>query len=68
MTADGYHGPMDQEGSTKLCWREGHRTMPGARAWKSLDWEAMDRLHSRGFISDPATQDQIGSEELSCHP
>jgi hypothetical protein len=23
------------------------------RAWKGLDWEAMDRLHKKGFISDP---------------
>ena len=24
------------------------------RAWKTLDWETMDRLHSQGLISDPA--------------
>ena len=24
-----------------------------ARAWKSFDWEAMNRLHEKGFISDP---------------
>jgi len=23
------------------------------RAWKSMDWEAMSRLHEKGFISDP---------------
>ena len=23
------------------------------RAWKGLDWDAMNRLHERGFISDP---------------
>jgi hypothetical protein len=23
------------------------------RAWKSFDWEAMNRLHAKGFISDP---------------
>jgi hypothetical protein len=26
----------------------------GARAWKSFDWDAMARLHEKGFISDPA--------------
>lgn len=26
------------------------------RAWKSLDWEALDRLHSRGLISDPRSK------------
>ena len=25
----------------------------GHRAWKGFDWEAMQRLHARGFISDP---------------
>ena len=23
------------------------------RAWKSFDWEAMNRLHARGLISNP---------------
>lgn len=25
----------------------------GNRAWKSFDWDAMNRLHARGLISDP---------------
>lgn len=25
----------------------------GDRAWKSFDWDAMQRLHDRGLISDP---------------
>jgi len=25
----------------------------GARAWKSFDWDAMARLHEKGYISDP---------------
>lgn len=25
----------------------------GARAWKSFDWDTMDRLHKKGYISDP---------------
>ena len=25
----------------------------GDRAWKSFDWDAMNRLHARGLISDP---------------
>jgi hypothetical protein len=24
-----------------------------ARAWKGFDWDAMNRLHEKGFISDP---------------
>jgi hypothetical protein len=23
------------------------------RAWKGFDWDAMDRLHQSGYISDP---------------
>lgn len=23
------------------------------RAWKGFDWEAMERLHEHGYISDP---------------
>ena len=25
----------------------------GCRAWKGFDWDAMNRLHQKGFISDP---------------
>jgi hypothetical protein len=25
----------------------------GARAWKSFDWDAMDRLHTKAPIHDP---------------
>ena len=28
----------------------------GARAWKGHDWEAMDRLHAKGYISDPKSK------------
>ena len=23
------------------------------RAWKSFDWDSLDRLHAKGLISDP---------------
>jgi hypothetical protein len=26
------------------------------RAWKSMDWGAMDRLHEKGFIGNPASK------------
>jgi hypothetical protein len=26
------------------------------RAWKTFDWDAMDRLHAQGFISDPKSK------------
>jgi hypothetical protein len=25
----------------------------GSRAWKGFDWDTMNRLHQKGFISDP---------------
>ena len=25
----------------------------GNRAWKGFDWDAMSRLHEKGYISDP---------------
>ena len=28
----------------------------GARAWKSHAWDALDRLHARGYISDPKSK------------
>ena len=28
----------------------------GARAWKGHDWEALDRLHERGYVSDPRSK------------
>ena len=26
------------------------------RAWKGHDWDALDRLHQKGFISDPKSK------------
>ena len=28
----------------------------GARAWKSHAWDALDRLHAKGYISDPKSK------------
>jgi Domain of unknown function (DUF6429) len=28
----------------------------GSRAWKSFDWEAMNRLHEKGLIEDPVNK------------
>lgn len=37
-----------------------HLTSSSARgivsAWKSHDWDALDRLHEKGLISDPKTR------------
>jgi len=29
------------------------REKTGTRVWKGFDWETMDRLHEKGYISDP---------------
>jgi len=37
-----------------LMWLVFHQDRDGAaRAWKSFDWGTMDRLHQKGYISDP---------------
>ncbi|MDX6460305.1 MAG: hypothetical protein QOE55_4002, partial [Acidobacteriaceae bacterium] len=28
----------------------------GTRAWKGHDWDALGRLHARGYISDPKSR------------
>lgn len=34
-----------------ICERD--RFTGAARTWKSFDWDAMNRLHDKGLISDP---------------
>lgn len=36
-----------------LLWLTSFKDPVGVRAWKGQDWETMDRLHSKGYISDP---------------
>jgi hypothetical protein len=28
----------------------------GDRAWKGIDWDSMNRLHQKGFISNPISK------------
>lgn len=30
----------------------------GAAAWKSHDWDALNRLHEKGFIGDPVNKNK----------
>ena len=32
------------------------RDKTGCRAWKSQNWDSLDRLHQKDYISDPATK------------
>jgi len=36
-----------------LLYLTSSRDEYATRAWKGLDWEAMDRLYKKGYISDP---------------
>lgn len=36
-----------------LVTHERHEGL-GARAWKGFDWDTMNRLHEKGYISNPA--------------
>jgi hypothetical protein len=40
----------------------------GARAWKAFDWETMNRLHEKGYISNPKSKARsivLSEERLS---
>ncbi len=39
-----------------LLYLNFHGDNDAVRAWKSFDWDAMDRLHQKGFISDPKSK------------
>jgi len=39
-----------------LLYLNFHGDHGAVRAWKSFDWDAMDRLHNKGFISDPKSK------------
>ena len=47
------HDKVDEMVLALLCLTMWDEDEAGARAWKSHDWAAMDRLHAKGYISDP---------------
>ena len=51
-----------------LFWFNGSETRFGGRiAWKSLPWDALDRLHSRGLISEPRRKSyRVTLDEQAC--
>ena len=40
----------------KPIFERGRDPMMGVRTWKSFDWDAMERLHRKGLISDPVSK------------
>ncbi len=39
-----------------LLWLTSFRASVEVRAWKGQDWDTMERLHAKGFISDPKSK------------
>ena len=39
-----------------LLWLTSFKDPAGVRAWKGQDWDTMERLHTKGFISDPKSK------------
>ncbi len=39
-----------------LLWLTSFKDPVGARAWKGQNWETMERLHAKGYISDPKSK------------
>jgi len=39
-----------------LMWLVMHSDGDAVRAWKGFDWDTLDRLHEKGFISDPKSK------------
>jgi hypothetical protein len=39
-----------------LLWLTSFKNADGVRAWKGHDWETMDRLYSKGYLSDPKSK------------
>jgi hypothetical protein len=39
-----------------LLWLTSFKDPTGVRAWKGQVWDTMERLHAKGFISDPKSK------------
>ncbi len=39
-----------------LLYLNTFREHDATRAWKNFDWDAMDRLHKKGYIDDPKSK------------
>jgi hypothetical protein len=39
-----------------LLWLTSFKDPVGVRAWKGRDWETMERLHTKGYMSDPKSK------------
>lgn len=44
------------EAALALLYLTMHNDTYGVRAWKNIDWDVMDRLYEKGYISDPKSK------------
>lgn len=44
------------EATLALMWLVTQSDKNGSRAWKSFDWDTLDRLYEKGLISDPKSK------------
>jgi len=60
-----YNKDKVDEVTIALMWLVLHSDNVNTRAWKSFDWETMNRLHEKGLISDPKSKSKsvVLSEE-----
>lgn len=57
MDSSGPHQDIDEEKIDQAVLALLYLTLHDHnRAWKSFDWEAMSRLHDKGFIDNPANK------------
>lgn len=45
------NGQKVEDAALAVLWLTLHNEV---EAWKTIDWDTMDRLHQKGFISDPS--------------
>jgi hypothetical protein len=48
-----YNKEKVDQATLALMWLVTERDKYGSRSWKGFDWDTLDRLHEKGYISDP---------------
>ena len=51
-----YNEEKVDEMTLALLYLVVEKSKEGTRAWKEFDWDTMDRLHEKGYISDPKSK------------
>ena len=54
--ANGWITTRTKSMTLALLWLTSFKDPVGVRAWKGQDWDTMERLHVKGFISDPKSK------------